>query len=185
MRKHLTPAIALLAALTSFGVVALGAQAVVGQDDADTGRDGHDIVGERVVVASGESKQFGRWELVKSRAVNGDPCMGIRLFRDAADGGASLSEGCGPDVQNQVGSIVAAPGKGGTLFFGQVSQSASAVVVRDGATRKLSTNAIVGADGKRYVAAEAAERLPGAVVELSDGSGRELGRVDSAAVAAR
>jgi hypothetical protein len=180
IRSELAPAVGLAAALVVFGVSAIGAQVVVGHGNEPTA-DGQGPATARAVVAAGNSKSFGRWEIVSSQTANGDPCVGIRLLEGQPGSGPSLAEACGPTVANQVGSLVAAPGQRGTLFFGWVENRTAAANVRAGGSHKLRAEAIVGADGRKYIVADTAERLAGAEVRLQGAQGADLGRVDSAA----
>lgn len=181
IRRELAPAIALAAALGGFGVAALGAPIVLGQGSEPAG-DGQGPTTPRTVVASGSSRYFGRWEIVSSHAANGDPCVGVRLIEGQPGSGPSLAEGCGPTVANQVGSLVAPPSQQGTLFFGRVDGRTTTARVSDGGRQKLSVKALSGSDGRKYVVADSAERLPGAQVRLSDAQNTDLGRADPAAV---
>lgn len=181
IRRELAPAVGLGAALAAFGVAALGAPTVLGQG-AESAGDGHGPASPRSVVAAGSSRYFGRWQIVSSHTAAGDPCVGLRLLDGRGGGGPSLAEACGPTVADQVGSLVAAPGHQGTLFFGRVDDRAATVRVSDDGRRLLSAKVRAGADGHSYVAAESADRLPGAQVRLSDARDADLGRADPTAV---
>lgn len=180
IRRELAPAVGLGAALAAFAIAALGAPMVLGQGSESAG-DAHGPATPRSVVAVGTSRYFGRWEIVSSQTAAGDPCVGLRLL-DGRGGGPSLAEACGPTVADQVGSLVAPPGRRGTLFFGRVADRAATVRVSEDGRGLLSAKVRSGADGRSYVAAESAERLPDAQVRLSDARDVDLGRADPAAV---
>jgi hypothetical protein len=185
IRSELAPAVGLASALLAFGIAALGAPIVLGQSAEPVG-DSEGPATPRTVVASGDSRYFGRWEIVSSQTANGDPCVGVRLLEGQPGSGPSLAEGCGPTVANQVGTLVAPPGKQGTLWFGRVdSRTATGRVSADAGRQLLALEAIAGRDGRKYVVAESAARLRTAQVRLSDGNDAGLGRADAAAVAGR
>jgi len=179
--RELAPAVGLGAALVAFGIAAIGAPIVLGQDSVSAG-DGQGPATTRAVVASGSSQRFGRWEIVSSQTAAGDPCVGVRLLDGPGGGGRSLAEACGPTVANQVGSIVAPPGGQGTLFFGRVDDRATTAHISHRGSEMLSVMVRSGADGHQYVTAESAERLPAAQVRLSDAASMDLGRADPAAI---
>lgn len=178
--KHFKPLVGFIAAVVGFATAAFATPVVFGQgqDDGQVAHTGGPVT-TRTVVASGATKQFGRWEIVTSRTADGTPCLGVRLLDSYKSGGSSLSEACGTSVNNQVGNITSSDG---TLFFGRVTGPAHSARISAGGQHKMEVPTITGRDGLTYVLAEASEPLPEAVVGLSDAGQRGLGRVDPAAV---
>jgi hypothetical protein len=178
--KTLKPLVGFAAALVGFAVAAVATPVVLGQDaDGDQAAHTGGPATARTLIASGETKQFGRWEILSSETADGIPCLGVRLLDSYKPGGSSLSEACGTSVDNQVGSITASDA---TLFFGRVTGSAEQARISADGQEQIETPTFTGRDGLTYVLAEASERLPNVKVELTTAGQRNLGRVDPAAV---
>lgn len=168
--------IAILASLLAFGAATATASTVLSAGD-DSG-DGAGPVTERQVVAAGDSKTHGRWELTSARTANGDLCVGIRLPNSTPPEPA-FAEACGGEaIANQVGSIV---GPKKSLFFGQVADEATAVKIRKNGKEHKADNTIKGNDGKTYVLTTVERSLSDSEVSLMGADGLDLGRVDPSA----
>lgn len=181
-RKMLRSAVAAGVGAGAFAVGALGAPLVLGQSsDEPVMDDPGGPATSPVTVTSGQSRYFGRWQIVTSKTSSGTPCVGVRLLDAEAVGGPSVAGGCGASTSNQVGSIIASAGQQGTLFFGRVDSRTATAEVTEGGRQKLKVKALTGSDGRTYIAADSLERIRGAEVRLADRQGNDLGRVDPAA----
>ena len=176
LKSVLAPAIGLLTALVAFAFAFVLAPTVLGQT-GQSKEDDNGPITPRMVVASGQTEHFGRWEMVASKNMRGESCVGVRLL-DPAPGDPSLAEGCGGAVEDQVGTIA---GSRRTLFFGRVDARTERVDIADRGVTKMSSNARDGTDGAKYVVTEANEDLSEAEITSIDDGGRRLGRIDPGA----
>lgn len=81
--------------LACFGI-ATAVGAVTQTQESGVGHTGGPVTA-RIVVASGRSAEYGRWELLRSTDADGAECLGIQLY-DQGPGPVKddpLYEGCG------------------------------------------------------------------------------------------
>lgn len=184
LRRVAGPVVAIACTLAAFAAGAVAAPSVM-SSLSDDGTDNYGPVTPQTVVASGDSKSFGHWEIVSSKDKAGGSCIGLRLTDDNNATGPLLAEACGSAevMDNQVGAF---NDERGTMFYGRVVNDAEDAVVEQDGKRAKEAKAVHGSDGRKYVvAAVDGANASQAAVTLSDRNGRALGRVDSRAVAAK
>jgi hypothetical protein len=113
--------------LAVFGIAtALGA---VAQDrEAGVGHTGGPVT-PRVVVASGKSAEYGRWELLRSADANGGECLALQLY-DQGPGPVKddpLYEGCGGPSELNVAILTGTNGR--SMVYGRAPADAANVQI--------------------------------------------------------
>ncbi|HWH45602.1 MAG TPA: hypothetical protein VNT32_12805 [Thermoleophilaceae bacterium] len=161
-----------LAVTAGFGASFVIAYAIgaVGSDVPRSAGDGLTHTSGRGVVATGTSREFGRWELVVSQSDKGR-CEGVRLLDDGRSE-PTVYEGCGLPPGFSLASLA---GARATFVHGRVPPDAEEVSISMPGEATQTARTRRAPDGSRFIGVDIPAGARGVSVEAFDAGGRSLG----------